>query len=158
MDITYKIISRAWGIECRFCCQREGLVDINDIIIIESEDIDPIPLITEKIQQIDSVIDTPEIIQPEKKSILVNIEDDKERLKWIAVSEIKQNPEITSEEFLNKLSWQDVGIVQAVIYQYAKMAVDKGMVSGSLENIDDCWKILKEIILNTSDTDLREML
>lgn len=156
MSITYKITERPWGIECQFCCQRDGKPDINDIVMLGSVDIDPLPLIEARVAQQDQTVG-PEPPQ-EPPSILTTIEADKERLKWVAVAAIRANPTVTAPEFLSTLTWNEAGIVQALIASYAQMAAQQGLVPGVPPDMSGCWSVLVDIITSLTDEQLRGML
>lgn len=157
MHITHKISSRPWGIECRFCCIREGFSDINDIVMLPAIDTDPTQLIAEKIAAIDSIVESETINQAvESSSILATVEDDKERLKWMAVAAIRAG--LTADEFINPLDWQDVGIAQALIYSYAQQAYRDGYISEIPTTKDGCWVVLSGVVLSMTDEQLRGVL
>ena len=160
IETTYKISSRSWGIECRFCCVREGLRDINDIVMLPTIGTDPAPLIADKIAAIDAM-DVSESDQcvgapAETPSILLSVEDDKERLKWMAVAAIRVG--ITADEFIAPLDWQDAGIAQALIYSYAQQAHRDGYIQGVPTTKEGCWAVLSGVVLSMTDEQLRGVL
>lgn len=157
MVTTYKIACRPSGIECRFCCQREGFDDINDIVTLASVGDDPSPLITDRVAQIDAVTNAPVAVD-QPPSILATIEDDKERLKWTAVAAIRRDPMVSASVFLGGLPWQDAGIVQSLIHSYAQMAVKNGIVTDAPDTMDGCWAVLVGIVVKLTDEQLREIL
>lgn len=157
MPTSYKIIARPWGVECRFCSQEAGRDDINDIVMLTTVDDDPAALIAARVAQVKAAADAPPPEEP-NPSILLTVEEDKERLKWEAVAAIRGNASITATTFLATLSWQEAGIVQALIYSYAQMAAQKGMIPGVPETMDACWAVLVGIVMSMTDDQLREML
>ena len=157
MHITYKISSRPWGIECRFCCQRDGIQDINDIVALPTLESDPAPLIADKIAAIDAMVDGGTSSQAvESPSILVNVEDDKERLKWMAVAAIRAG--LSADDFITPLDWQDAGIAQALIYSYAQQAYRDGYISEVPITKEGCWAVLSGVVLSMTDEQLRGVL
>lgn len=155
--ITYKIVDRPSGVECRFCCQREGFDDINDIVILASVGDNPDQQIKDRVAQIDAVISAPVVVD-QPPSILATIKDDKERLKWAAVAAIRSDPMVSASVFLGGLPWHDAGIVQSLIHSYAQMAVKDGMIPSAPDTIDGCWDVLVGIVVNLTDEQLREIL
>ena len=157
MAITYKIIERPWGIECLFCCQRDGLQDINDIVMLPMIDTDPADFIGDRVAAIDAMVDGGTSSQAvESPSILDNVEDDKERLKWVAVAAIRAG--LTADEFINPLDWQDAGIAQALIYSYAQQAHRDGYISEVPTTKEGCWAVLSGVVLSMTDEQLRGVL
>lgn len=154
---THKIITRPWGIECRFCCQRDGLPDANDTVTLAAVTDDPAPLIAARVAQIDAALSEPEAA-PESESIFSSIEDDKERLKWQAVAAIRANPTLSAEGFAAALPWQEAGISKALTHAYAKIAVRKGMIPSLPADLVGCWDVLAGLVLALTDEQLREIL
>jgi len=153
VKIIHRISHTLAGIECRFCCQREGHDDINDIVMLSNVDDDPTDLIVAIAERISTV---PPV--KESPSILLSIEDDKERLKWEAVASIRNNPEMTPKEFLSSVPWKEAGIAQALIYSYAQMAMQKGMIPETPRTLEGCWSVLVGIVLSLNDDQLRDIL
>ena len=157
MTITHKIIQRPWGIECRFCCQREGLDDINDSIMLNREDEDPTALITAKIEHLDATQEASAIVQQEPTSSILNtIEDSKESLKWMAVDAIRAGQSLN--DFSTSLQWQDAAVVNSLVHAYAQQAYKDGFVPFAAQSKEECWAVLSGIVLAMTNEQLRGIL
>jgi len=117
---------------------------------VDDDPTDLIVAIAERISTVPPVKESP--------SILLSIEDDKERLKWEAVASIRNNPEMTPKEFLSSVPWKEAGIAQALIYSYAQMAMQKGMIPETPRTLEGCWSVLVGIVLSLNDDQLRDIL
>ena len=99
----------------------------------------------------------------EASPILMAMETSKEALKFELISYIKANPEITLDGFLSycaqTFGWQEAGFVLKMMYEYVNQAVKKKMIPDLESQTKDYYfAVLKQIIVNSTDDELKERL
>jgi len=106
-------------------------------------------------------------IEPETKSIeaspiLQAMEDTKESIKFDLIAYIKANPTVELAAFLSycdqAFGWQNSGYALKMIYEYVREAEKKKMVDLTGSTKEYYFAVLKMIILNSTDDELKERL
>ena len=98
----------------------------------------------------------------EASPILVAMETAKESMKWGLILKIKEVPEITLDSLIGyaeeTYGWDNAGLIPKMIFEYVTLAGQKGFVTLNGSTKGYYFEVLKQIILNSTDDQLMEML
>lgn len=100
--------------------------------------------------------------QIEASPVLIAMESAKELIKWDLIRQIKNNNEITLDELIayteSTHGWENSGLVLKMLSEYILLAAQKELVELTDNSKDYYFAVLKQIIINSSDEQLRAML
>ena len=98
----------------------------------------------------------------EASPILQAMENTKESLKFDLIAYIKSHPAVTLTDFLaycdQAFGWQEAGFVMKMMYEYINQAEKKGMVELSGTSKEYYFEVLRQIVLGSTDDELKERL
>ena len=154
MNITYRILPLHDGYGCFFCATEPGYPDINDVFPVSDPESDPTQEIIAWVNKIRSLPKP-----PTKSSILTNLEDRKNTLKWAVVHYIRANPSDPDLDiFLSSIPWNDGGLVLAILRAYAVEASNQGYGTLAGETRDDCWSLIIYLVEHMTDEEIADAL
>jgi len=151
--MKYKILNRPWGRECVFS-QPEATGDLNGSILLPDGVTDPTALINAEVERI-KAMPPPE---PEKPSVLLELEPEKEMKKWQVIDYMKKNPQAKAGDYLQTQTWYDSAFAQTLVHKYATNAVARGFGTLLVDSLETCWSLLSAIANQLTLKQLKEIL